>query len=304
VTRRTPRHRLEGLLFRLLVAKWSILPESLALKAGEAVGWLAGSLLRVRRRDVERHLAWAFPDRSPSWRRAVARASYRHLGREAVVLFRRGGWSRERILERTAVVGFEAFREDAEAGHGVILLTGHLGNWEIGGAGIAARGIPLDVVGKGMADRRFEEHLFETRARLGMRVVEMGEAPREALRSLAEGRVVALLGDQNAHRGGIFVPFFGRQAATVRGPALLAARTGARVWVGFATRDPGPEQRYTLRFQPLPFEPTGVPEEEAVALMGAYGAELEEAVKAAPEQYFWQHRRWKRRPPEEPGSER
>lgn len=303
MTRGPSRHRLESFLFRLINTIGSLLPERLALRMGGAAGVLVGSVLRIRRRDVDRHLDWVFPQRSPEWRRALARASYRHLGREAVVLFRCGGWSRERILDRTSVVGFEAFRKDADAGAGVILLTGHLGNWEMGGAGIAARGIPLDVVGKGMANRQFEQDLFAARERLGMRVVEMRDAPREALRSLSEGRVVAMLGDQNAHRGGIFLPFFGRPASTVRGPAVLAARTGARIWVGFATRDPGPEQRYTLRLEPLFVPATGRPADDAAALMGAYGSKLEEAVKSAPEQYFWQHRRWKKQPPEEPASE-
>lgn len=297
------KHRLEDALFRLLSVKWALLPEPVALEMGEAAGAFVGSVLRVRRRDVERHLEWAFPERPRVWRHRVAVGSYRHLGREAVVLFRKGGWSRERILERTTAVGFDAFRDAATSGDGVVLLTAHLGNWEIGGAGIAARGIPLDVVGKGMANRRFEEDLFAARARLGMRVIEMAAAPREALRSLAEGRVVALLADQNAHRGGIFLPFFGRLASTARGPAVLAARAGAQVWVGFATRDPGPEQRYTLRLERLAFSPRGRADEDAAALMALYGSRLEEAIESAPEQYFWQHRRWKTRPGEEPGSE-
>jgi KDO2-lipid IV(A) lauroyltransferase len=206
-------------------------------------------------------------------------------------------------MERTDVVGFDAFRESAAAGKGLVLLTGHLGNWEIGGAAIAARGVELDVVGKGMSDPAFQSDLFAARERLGMRVIEMGDAAKGVLRSLGRGRVVALLGDQNAHGGGIFLPFFGRLAATVRGPALFAARTGAPVWVAFALRSAGPGQRYTVTFEPLPYGPTGRAEEDAAALMGTYGRILEAAIRTAPEQYFWQHRRWKKGPGEEPRPE-
>jgi len=160
------------------------------------------------------------------------------------------------------------------------------------------------VVGKGMSNRGFQADLFAARERLGMRVIEMGDAPKEVLRSLGQGRVVALLGDQNAHGGGLFLPFFGRPASTFRGPALFAARTGAPVWVAFALSDRGPKQHYTVTFEHLPFVPTGDAEEDAATLMGVYGRRLEDAVRAAPEQYFWQHRRWKRRPEEEPASER
>ena len=298
------RHGWEDAAFRAATGLWGMLPEAAALRVGAAMGVLAGSVLRVRRRDVDRHVGWAFPDRPAAWRRRVARACYGHLGREAVVLFRSGGWDAERVLERTKVVGFDAFRVAAEAGAGLVLLTGHLGNWEIGGAAIAARGVELDVVGKGMSNRGFQEDLFAARERLGMRVIEMGDAAREALRSLGRGRVVALLGDQSAHGGGFFLPFFGKLASTARGPALFAARTGAPVWVAFAVRDRGRDQRYTVTFEALPFAPTGSPEEDAAALMGAYARRLEEAVQAAPEQYFWQHRRWKRAPAEEPSSER
>jgi len=262
-----------------------------------------GSVLRIRRGDVDRHLGWAFPGRSAEWRGRVARASYAHFGREAVVMFRAGGWSAERVLERTEMVGFEPFREAAESGSGLVLLTGHIGNWEIGGAAIAARGMPFDVVGKGMSNRSFQADLFAARERFGMRVIEMGDAGRAASRSLRQGRVVALLGDQHAHSGGIPLPFFGRPAQTTRGPALLVGGTGAPVWVAFATRDPGPSQRYTVTFQPLHFSPTGRVEEDAETLMAAYASVLEEAIRATPEQYFWHHRRWKKRPDEEPHQE-
>jgi Kdo2-lipid IVA lauroyltransferase/acyltransferase len=303
VTDEPLRHRMERAALGLARGLWSLLPEAAALWAGAAMGSFVGSVLRVRRRDVDRHLEWAFPDRPAAWRKRVGRASYAHLGREAVVLFRRGGWSAERVLERTTTVGCEAFTTAAQGDTGLVLLTGHLGNWEIGGAAIAARGIPIDVVGKGMSNRGFQHRLFEARERLGMRVIEMGEAPRESLRSLGRGRVLALLPDQSAHRGGIPVPFFGRAASTARGPALFAARAGAPVWIAFGIRDPGRAQRYTATFEPLPFEPTGRPDEDAATLMGAYARRLEEAVRAAPEQYFWQHRRWKGGQGEEPPSE-
>jgi hypothetical protein len=110
----------------------------------------------VRRREVERHLAWAFPDRPEPWRRRMARACYRHFGGEALATLRAASWSSERVIERTTMSGFEKLRRAHQEGKGVVLLTGHLGNWELGGAAIAARGLPLEVVGKGMSNRRFQ----------------------------------------------------------------------------------------------------------------------------------------------------
>jgi KDO2-lipid IV(A) lauroyltransferase len=98
---------------------------------------------------------------------------------------------------------------------------------------------------------------------------------------------------------GVFVPFFGRQAATARGPALFAIRSGAPVFVGIALRDPGWTQRYTVAIRRLPFRPTGDVDADTRSLLAEYTRALEEAVRQAPEQYLWQHRRWKTRPPEE-----
>jgi Kdo2-lipid IVA lauroyltransferase/acyltransferase len=303
VTGPTRRHRAEHIAFRIARSATTAAPEWLALAAGAAFGAALGSVLRLRRADVDRHLRWAFPDAAPPWRRDVARASYAHLGRQAAALLLASRWSAAEIQSRTRMIGFEPFRDAAAAGRGVVLLTGHHGNWEMGGAAIAAQGVPLDVVSKGMSNRLFEKDLFDARARLGMRVIEMGEAARDAPRSLAAGRVVALLGDQQAHRGGVLVPFFGRPASTARGPALFALRSGAAVFVAFCVAESGPTARYTVTFQALEQRPSADAEADVLAFLGRYGQALETAVRAAPEQYFWQHRRWKNAPGPDRGPE-
>jgi len=300
----TLRHGVEYSAFRLVRAMWGIFPEAIAVRLGALTGWLAGSVLRIRRSEVDEHLEFVFPGETPAWRSKVARGSYMHLGREAALLFRMGAWNAERVADRVRFIDFDMVWEAVDGEAGVVVLTGHLGNWEMAGAGMAALGLPLDVVGKGMANRRFEEDLFETREKLGLRMIEMSDAPKGVLRSLRRGRVAALLGDQNAHRNGVFLPFFGRLAATSRGPALFALRTDAPVFVGFSIREPGWAQRYTLVAKRLEFDRTGDMEVDVTSLLTAFHGMLESAIRSAPEQYFWQHRRWKTRPPEEQPSRR
>lgn len=297
----TLRHRLEYRAFLLGRAVWRLLPELWAQRVGAGVGWVAGAVLRVRRADVDEHLRTAFPDRDRAWRKRVALASYRHLGREAATLVRMVSWRSEEILRRVRFERFEMVDAEVDKGGGVVVLTAHLGNWEVAGAALAARGYPIDVVTKGMSNGRFEAELDRTRAALGMTVVPMADAPREVLRSLGRGRVVALLGDQNAHRGGVFMPFFGRPAATPRGPALFALRKDVPVFVGFAIRTGGTPATYTLQAHRLDFDRTGDVDTDVERLLAGYHRILEDAVRSAPDQYFWQHRRWKTRPPEEPG---
>jgi KDO2-lipid IV(A) lauroyltransferase len=102
-----------------------------------------------------------------------------------------------------------------------------------------------------------------------------------------------MLGDQQAHRGGILLPFFGRPASTSRGAALFALRAGVPVFVAFCLREVGTTPAYSVTFAPLSVTRSGGTDADVVALLSLYGAALEEAIRAAPEQYFWHHRRWK-----------
>ncbi len=300
----TLQHRLEYLAYRVVGTFLGLLPESIALLLGEGLGWTAGVVFRIRRRDVDRHLRIAFPERDDRWRRRVARRCFRHLGREGVAIVRLDRAGREEVVERTEMVGFEALVRAVEEGKGAIVVTGHMGNWEVGGASLATRGIPLDVVAQRQSNPLFDTALNATRERLGMRVIERGEAPRRVLRSLRRGRVVALVADQNVREGGVFVDFFGKPAATARGPAVFALRTGAPVFLGIALRQPGLRQWYRVTLEPIPVERGEGGEEDVRAFTALHTRRLEEWVRRFPGQYFWQHRRWKTRPPgEAEGSE-
>ncbi len=292
----TLQHRLEYAGFRIIRALLGILPERAARWLGSFLGWLAGSVLRVRRDVVLTNLRRAFPDRSEGWYRRTASASYRHLGRESIATFLLDRETPASIRDRTEIVeGFEAVQAAHEAGKGLILLTGHFGNWEIGGAAMAARGIPLDGVATTQKNPAFNRDLVESRERLGIRIVPRREAPRRLLRSLGAGRAAGLVADQNVHSGGVLVPFFGTPASTAKGAAVFSLRTGAPIFVGAAVALPGPRYRYRIRIQQVRIETTGDLERDTLELTAAHTRALEEAVREAPEQYFWVHKRWKER---------
>lgn len=145
------------------------------------------------------------------------------------------------------------------------------------------------------ANPLFDRELVRTRQNLGMRVVYRGDAPREVLRALREGRPVALLGDQNPIRGGIPVDFFGRPAHTARGPAVLALRSDAPLFLAAALALHGEGPRYRVEFEEVRAERRGDLDTDVRRLVQAYTHRLEEWVRRHPEQYFWHHKRWKER---------
>ncbi len=290
------QYRIEFWVLRAFSWIITLLPERAATGLPAALGWLLGVVLRVRRSDTDRHLRIAFPERASSWRRRVARGSYMHFAREAAMTMRLARMEPEEVVRRTEVEGFEALQRAAESGRGAIVISGHLGNWEVAAASMAARGLPMDVAAHLQKNPLVYRHMAKLRDRLGLTVITKNEAFRLVPRALAAGRVVALMADQNIPRRGIFVDFFGKPAATAKGPALFAHRSGAPVFLGVALRDPGYPSRYRVIIEPVPALKGASASEAIRELTQRHASRLEALIRDAPSQYFWQHRRWKTRP--------
>ena len=297
------RHRVEYALFRMAAGCAGLLPRRWAQGLGAAAGWLAGSALRIRRRVTAENLARAFPERSPAWRAGAARESYRHLGRTAATTFRLSALTPDEILALSRVEGRELLADPVARGEGAILVTGHLGNWELGGGALACRGLPLDVVARPQNNPLFDRALARARRRLGMNVIARRNSVHLLLRSLREGRVVAILADQNAHERGLRVEFFGRPASTARGAALLSLRSGAPLVLGVALHDPAASVPCRVVLEQVSILPSGVLSRDTEALTRAHVAALERWVRRYPGQYLWQHRRWPKTPAAAPGRE-
>jgi KDO2-lipid IV(A) lauroyltransferase len=194
------------------------------------------------------------------------------------------------------VDGWNILEERLARGHGLILVSGHVGNWELGGAYLAARGLPVSVVARHMANPLVDRYLTETRERIGLDVIHDEVAVRRVPRALRAGRAVAFLVDQAAiGLASTWVPFFGRLAKTPRGPAVFALRLDAPVVFGGVSRLPS--GRFRFSFEALDVPRTGVLDADVDAIVTRYTGVLESFVRTVPEQYLWQHRRWKHLPP-------
>lgn len=298
--RPTLSHRLEYAAMRGVIGALRVAGFSMAGRVGERVGALGYRPLGIRRGVVERQIAAAFPERDPADVARLARAAYEHLGRTAVETALLPSLGQQRILELfEAVEGWSIVEERLARGKGLILVSGHLGNWELGGAYLAARGLPIDAVARAMANPLFDGYLTRTRERIGMTVVHDADAVRRVPRALRAGRGVAFLVDQGViGLASTWVPFFGRFAKTPRGPAVFALRLGAPVVFGAAIRQPS--GRYLLSFEPIDVVRTGDLDQDVDAIVSRYTGVLESWVRRAPEQYFWHHRRWKHQRPGTP----
>ncbi|MCC6241703.1 MAG: lysophospholipid acyltransferase family protein [Gemmatimonadaceae bacterium] len=296
----TISHRLEYAGTRLIVGFLRMLGWRAASWVGGRIGRFIYKPVGIRRGVVERQIAAAFPELPSPAVQSLAAQSYESLGRTSIETAIMPGTSREDILARVErVEGWEHVEAGLAAGAGVILVTGHLGNWEFGGAYFAARGAPIDVVARGMANPIFEAYVGRTRRKIGMEVIHDKDAVRRTPRSLRDNRCVAFVSDHDAlGLASTFVPFFGRPAKTPRGPAVFALRFQVPVLFVAIVREAS--GRYAVLIDPVPVHPTGDREADIDAIVLSYTQMLEQYVRRYPAQYFWQHRRWRRQPPDTP----
>jgi KDO2-lipid IV(A) lauroyltransferase len=267
---------------------------------GARIGMLGYRPLGIRRAVVERQVRAAFPGLTEPEVLRIARASYAHLGRTTIETAILPTYTREQVLGLfESVEGWDVVERAMALDRGVMFVSGHIGNWELGGSFIAARGVPLEAVARRMENPLFDEYITDTRRRIGMTVIHDAEAVRRVPRAMREKHAVAFLIDQGAAGlASTWVPFFGRYAKTPRGPAVFALRLKTPLVFACAIRQPS--GRYVMHFEDVPVEPTGVTDVDVDAIVAAYTRTLERFVRRAPEQYFWHHRRWKHQRPNTP----
>lgn len=298
--RPTLAHRAEFYAMRGTIEALRRVSWERAVAFGAKLGELGYRPLGIRKRVVERQIAAAFPELSSKQVTELSRASYRHLGRTSIETALLGSIGRKGLIQLVETIeGWEMLEAALARGKGVVLVTGHMGNWELGGAYIAARGVPLDAIGRGMANPLFDAYLNRSREDMGLTIVHDSEAVRRTPRSLRAGRAVGFVADQGVlGLASTFVPFFGRPAKTPRGAAVFALRFGVPVLFVVAIRKPN--GRYRLVFERVEIKGTGDRDRDVDAIVARYTEQLEEWVRREPAQYFWQHRRWKRQPPDTP----
>ncbi len=296
----TLTQRLEYYSLRSVVRGLAALDWQTACRIGESLGTMGYQPLRIRKHVVEKQIAAAFPDLTPAQVQTIARASFAHLGRTAIETALLPGIGRQGLLDLVKRVdGWEHVERATAGGRGVVIMAGHHGNWELLAGYIAARGVPFDVIVRGMANPLFDSYINGIRRALGLTVVHDSDAVKRTPRALREGKAVGFVADQGVlGLASTYVNFFGRPAKTPRGAAVFALRFNAPVLFVDALRQP--DGSYQVVIEPIEVAVTGNREADVDAIITRFTELLEKWVRLVPAQYFWQHRRWKRQPPDTP----
>ncbi len=280
---------------RLLLAILVVLPTGARAALARAVGRVAFAL-GIRRRLTLEQLGWAFPSWSAGECRVVARRTFENMAQAALDGLLSQGLAPEELAALVQGEEGVAFERALAGGRGLLIVTAHFGSWELLGEAVTRRGLPLNAVVRPLRGA-FNAEVVAGRLRSGMRLLPPRNALRATLAALRRNEVVTVLLDQAVGgRQALFVPFFGRPAATTPLVSMAAMRSGAPVMVSVGMRVPG---GFRLRVEgPFPVPSTGKRRRDLWTHTATLTAALERFVRSSPDQWLWLHRRWKLAPPE------
>jgi len=286
----------------LFVQGVRLLPRNVARATGAAIGAIAFRVLGRLRRVGLRNLELAFPEMTAKDRKAVLRSEYRNLGLLLAEFCKMPGYTPEAASCFIRYEELGNYLAARDRGKGVLVLTGHLGAWELSSFYHSLMGMPMGMVIRRLDNPLVDAFVNRIRCLHGNRVIHKDDFARGLIASMRAGETVGILMDTNmTPPQGVFVPFFGVLACTASGMARIAAKTGAAVVPGFLLWEDS-EQRYVLHFgKELDVIRSGDAEEDALSNTALFTAAIEQYIRQYPEQWLWLHRRWKTRPPGEEG---
>jgi Kdo2-lipid IVA lauroyltransferase/acyltransferase len=291
---------------RAALGMLGLLPRRASVRVGGALVRAAGRLLAGRfRRTAMRNLELAFPEKSAAERLRVLEGSFTNVGRLLGELSHFSRTTRE-DLNRLIEFDFEPetlelFEKLRAEGRGAIILSPHMGNWELLVFAWSALREPISYLARPLDNPLLEEFTQALRTRFGNRPIGKTNAIPTALGVLREAGILGILADVNAHpKEGVFVPFFGVPACTSTGPAMLAIRTGAMMVPMAGVWDEQKGKYVAVHGRIIIPPETGERTRNIEQLTAAFTAEIEALIRKYPDQWLWFHRRWKTRPPGEP----
>jgi Kdo2-lipid IVA lauroyltransferase/acyltransferase len=293
-----------------LLLRWlAALSQPARVRLGRVIGAFIFHVLRIRRDLGDKQIAMCFPEWTTEQRRRVLKGAYQSLATTVIeggllLELSRAG-PRNELPPVFSHEGFENFERARQKGKGTLVVTAHIGNWELIGVVYALLGIKLHIVARDIKNPRLNRLWIDLRQSSGLEQISAKRRQgglKQMLMALKKNETVAIVLDQNMSADkGVFVEFFGKPACTLDLVAVLAKRTGAAVVPAFTFRKPDGTHHAVIH-PPLEWEDVGNGESHADVVHNTqrYTRLIEAAVREHPDQWLWLHRRWKVQPNEGP----
>lgn len=266
-----------------------------AEKTAFIIGDLVYGVLRIRRGLVEKNLSHAFPEKNLQEIREIARQSYRNQVLNFVEMLRipliRCKQDAEKIVE---IKADESMLERIVHQKGALMVSAHLGSWEIIGVCTGMLLAPVNLIVKPVKNMRLDIYLNKLRTMHGNKVIPKNKALRQGLKVLNQGELLGVLGDQSNKDGDFYVDFLGRKATIFLGPAFWSLKAGVPLFVETCKRLG--KGRYLIEISEISTHDLSYNREDITTLAQRYTMALEDFIRKNPEEWLWLHDRWKRTP--------
>lgn len=284
---------------RMVAIMVEVLPPDQVRGVAQFLAWIAADVLKIRASVLTENLRLAFPEQSDLERKQLIRRMWEHvflLGYEILLTARKVHETNWRDYVR--LCGHEEPLRKLLEGRPLILVTGHFGNFEIGGYVVSLLGVPLCSIARPIDNPFLDRYLRRLRSGAGQILIPKHGASDAVDHAARQGKTIAVLADQSAGPKGCFVDFFGHKASTFKAVAVLCLLHQAPLAVCHARRT-SELFRFNLRVTGF-FDPRvdQFPKHDVTAITQWFTSLLEAAIREAPQQYWWLHRRWKEKPPQ------
>ncbi len=273
----------------------AMLPIRLGLFLANLVGMIGFKIIPKYRNQACESLRIAFPEKSDSEIKKIARDVFINLCKYGVELLNIYKLNSKNLSRWIKPEGFEKVEKALEKGKGVLMLSSHFGNWDLQAMYFSLTNHPIDVIARRIYFNRYDNFINKARRSKGMGVIYRDESPRKILRALRDNKAIGILADQDMDSvDGVFVNFFGRPAYTAKAPVALSLASGAPLIPCFTVRD-GDHYRFIIE-DPIEIEEKEDKQKTIEFNTQKWTSVLEKYIRKYPTQWVWVHRRWKTSP--------
>ena len=265
-----------------------------------ALGWVFGHLYYLLiKKQRERAVAQMIPalNVSEAEARKLVKKSFINLARNMLDILYMPNLNEKNLSQFIEIDHLERMKAALAEGHGVVVLTGHIGTWEWLSASFTLNGLPVTAIAKLQPNAEYSRVLDDLRATIHVEIFNRGTNElRAAGRALKDGKILGFLADQDAGPGGAFINFLGKTASTPMGPAVFARRFNAPVVPAFIIRKE--DGRHLVKIgEVMHFEDTGDTDADLLHFTEKMTKILEQVIRENPTQWLWFQKRWNT-PPE------